>query len=68
MKPCPKCGSDKIDSGHIVSAGIVEYRTDQTGSPFNSGKCRAYTCLDCGYVEIYVNPDYLDKIKHINPK
>ena len=68
MKTCPKCGSDKIDSGQIVSAGVVEYRSDQARSPFNSGKCKASACLDCGYVEMYANSIYLQKIKDLMKK
>lgn len=68
LNKCPKCGSDQIDSGHVVSAGIVEYRTARTRSPFKTGKCQAYACLDCGYVELYVDPEYRGKVREMPQK
>jgi predicted nucleic-acid-binding Zn-ribbon protein len=61
MTKCPKCGSDKIDPGHLYGAGAVAYKSDQHRLIFKP-TAKSYACLDCGYVETYVDPEYLKRI------
>ena len=63
MSECPKCGSKKIDSGWILSAGKIAYKSDNQRYPFSGGNVRSYACTDCGYVESYVTEEYLEKIR-----
>ena len=62
MQKCPKCQSSDIDAGKVMSAGGVSYKSDIHKVIFDTNTT-ARACLDCGYVEIYVNRDYRDKIK-----
>ena len=62
MKRCPKCSSTRIDSGWVLSAGKIAYRSDGLPLPFEGGNVRSYVCRDCGYLESYVTQEYLDKI------
>jgi predicted nucleic-acid-binding Zn-ribbon protein len=63
MNKCPKCGCAEIDSGWIYSAGKVVYKSDKTGYFSAGGECKRYVCTGCGYVETYVDPEYLSRIK-----
>ncbi len=57
---CPKCGSTEIrtnrrkihqgDHFYLGSAGLTGLY------------CHSYVCLDCGYLEDYVEPKYLAKM------
>jgi predicted nucleic-acid-binding Zn-ribbon protein len=64
MKSCPKCGSENIDHGRLLSAGGVGYKSDLQKVMFVKDNCTAYACMDCGYVESYVNTDYFTKLKN----
>ena len=63
MRECPKCGCTEIDSGWILSAGKIAYKSDGQKYPFSGGNCRTYVCTNCGYIESYVDSEYLKKIK-----
>ncbi len=63
MSECPKCGCTEIDSGWILSAGKIAYKSDGQKYPFSGGNCRTYVCTGCGYMESYVDSEYLKKIK-----
>lgn len=63
MKKCLKCESANIDIGQITSAGAVCYRSDLQKTPFVKVNCQSYVCLDCGYLESYVEQPYLEKVK-----
>ena len=63
MEKCPKCGCDEIDSGWILSAGKIAYKSDKLRYPFEGGNCKTYVCTGCGYIETYVQSEYLEKIK-----
>jgi len=63
MRECPKCRCIEIDSGWILSAGKIAYKSDGQKYPFSGGNCRTYVCTSCGYVESYVDSEYLNKIK-----
>jgi hypothetical protein len=63
MNRCPKCDGSEIDSGWILSAGKIAYKSDTQRYPFSGGNCRTYVCIDCGFVESYVDSEYLAKIK-----
>ena len=58
MIECPKCGSRDIDSGWILSAGKIAYKSDKKRYPFEGGNVRTYACVNCGYLESYVNAEY----------
>lgn len=60
MKQCPKCQGSEIVVGSLMSAGKVDYKTDDK-SIFNVGKLNAYTCKECGYTELYADLEYLKK-------
>jgi len=66
MNRCPKCESSEIDSGWILSAGKIAYKSDTQRYPFSGGNCRTYVCVSCGFVESYVDSEYLAKIKAKN--
>ncbi len=61
MEECPKCGCTEIDSGWILSAGKIAYKSDKQRYPMTGGNCRTYACTNCGYIESYVDVSYLDK-------
>jgi len=60
---CPKCGSDNLDRGHMSTTyGIWGYRSDkQRFLSFPINDIEAQVCLDCGYIELYVNAEKLKK-------
>ncbi len=62
MTKCPRCGSQDIDKGRILSAGPIAYHSEIHKYVFKAN-CDSYCCLDCGYVETYVNEEYREKIK-----
>lgn len=59
---CPKCGSE-MDEGKIPTSEGVNYVSNrQTGmlrvaTPVH----RARVCLDCGYMELYLDAEALKK-------
>ncbi len=67
MNRCPKCEGKNIDVGRITSAGAVCYRSDRQRTPFVKVNCLSYVCLDCGYLESFVEQPYLEKIKQMQP-
>lgn len=63
MKTCPKCTSTRIESGWILSAGKIAFRSDHLPYPFTGGNVRTYVCVNCGYTESYVEEKYLERIR-----
>lgn len=63
MSKCPKCGSEEIDSGWILSAGKIAYKSDKKNYPFSGGNVRSYACKNCGYVESFLGEEYLEQLK-----
>ncbi|MFH1372206.1 MAG: hypothetical protein ABII79_00190 [bacterium] len=63
MKKCPKCACTAIDSGRILSAGRIYYKSDSLKRRLASGTCTTYVCTACGFCETYINAEYLNKIK-----
>lgn len=63
MKTCAKCGAAEIDQGWILSAGKIAYKSDQLKYSLQGGNVRTFVCIKCGYVESYVSPEYLEKLK-----
>lgn len=63
MTECPKCGATEIDSGWILSAGKIAYKSDTKRYPFSGGNVRSYACVKCGFVESYVCSEYLSEIE-----
>lgn len=66
MKQCPKCNSTSIDTGKIMSAGAIAYRSGRFRFGPLSSNCDTYVCLECGYTETYVDQKYMEKIKARN--
>jgi predicted nucleic-acid-binding Zn-ribbon protein len=64
MEKCPKCGSDQIDRGKLWSAGGTAYKSDKHKIVFKENS-PAYVCMNCGFVELYVGSEYLDKIRKL---
>ncbi len=62
MNECTKCGSRNIDQGRLYSAGGTAYKSEKHKIVFKDN-CIAYVCKDCGFVELYVEPEYLGKIR-----
>ena len=63
MTVCPKCECSDIDTGWPLSAGKITYKSDRMKFMSIGGLCKAYVCMNCGYIESYVETDYLKKIK-----
>lgn len=63
MTFCPKCRNTEIDVGWPLSAGKITYKSDKMRLFSLGGVCRAYVCKKCGYLESYVESDYLSRIK-----
>lgn len=63
MESCPKCGSAEIDTGAILSAGKISYKTDLQKHPFLGPNAVTYCYLQCGYTETYVDEEYRKKIR-----
>ena len=63
MTKCPKCGCTDIDIGWPLSAGKITYKSDKMRLLSVGGLCRAYVCTECGYLESYVEADYLERVK-----
>lgn len=55
MLQCPKCGSREIDTGYLMSAGKVGYRSRVQKNPFVTCDTPCELCLACGYLEIYID-------------
>ena len=68
MELCPKCSSTQIEKGWILSAGKIAFQADNMSYPFTGGNVRSYICLECGYLESYVEKEYLDKVIAKNQK
>ena len=59
---CPKCGQTFIDTGRLMSAGGVTYKSDKHRLVIDSNT-RSRVCMNCGYVETYVDQVYLEKVR-----
>jgi predicted nucleic-acid-binding Zn-ribbon protein len=65
-RQCLKCGKSNLEFGFLVSTGTyvgyesVMFRA-QNDKIYNKRVAHIYacTCLDCGNVEIYLNPEQL---------
>jgi len=56
---CIKCGSQYLDKGKI-GGGFFGYKSDEQGFFSEPVKdFEAIVCLDCGYVETYINVEKL---------
>ena len=72
MQSCSKCGGTEIDYGSLVTTGAFSIGA-LTGMDvlYHSSKkkraklwIRSYTCLNCGHIELYLDPKQLkDKNK-----
>ena len=62
-KKCPKCGSENLDRGRLVNTyGNLGYKSDKQrflSSPVNDIEARV--CIDCGYIELYLNVEKLKR-------
>lgn len=65
MTQCPKCSSQSIDEGFINDDTGYNYYTSKKRSGFFSffGYVRAqmHVCTQCGYGELFVDPEKLRK-------
>ena len=62
MLKCPKCGSDQIDKGKIISAGAITFQSGKQKHPFIKQNCTTYACVKCGFCETYVDTEYLEEM------
>lgn len=62
MQTCPKCGGE-MDTGQVQA--FVTYVSDKAKTSFlhmpGVRITRANACLNCGYVELYLNSADLEK-------
>jgi predicted nucleic-acid-binding Zn-ribbon protein len=59
MKKCPKCGSTDIDEGAISLGG--RYISKQKKVLSVGMLYKTFACLNCGYLEDYIDADDLKK-------
>ena len=65
---CPKCGGE-MDAGKVVAESLMYY-SDHQKKRFKLGILvdKATACLTCGYIELYLNAETLNKkIQDNNP-
>jgi predicted nucleic-acid-binding Zn-ribbon protein len=69
MKKCPKCDNTLISNGKIIRTGGVPsviFKPDSSGPMLrNFSQVRASVCLNCGYVESFIDEKGLEYIKKI---
>jgi hypothetical protein len=54
---CPKCNGAMEDGGASCSRGYFLYKSDRQGSrEATTPIAKARVCLQCGYVELYLDP------------
>ena len=60
-KKCSRCGSKNIDEGSIGGAffGYKSHKQGLFSEPVKDFEAKL--CLDCGYVEFYINVDKLKR-------
>ncbi len=63
MKKCPICGSTEIDSGNLRGVGSLTpsfggnvYFSEKAGLLSLGQKTKAFACLNCGFVGVFVDP------------
>jgi predicted nucleic-acid-binding Zn-ribbon protein len=69
MQICPKCGKKEIESGSVVTSmtGHAAFSTKYNGVLYRAQESKqdkvanifATTCLNCGHVELYLDPKQL---------
>lgn len=53
---CPKCGG-AMEEGRIANKFLFGFKSNrQKHWSFEANVQKAHACLDCGYVEMYVDP------------
>jgi len=66
MQKCPKCNSHDIDVGSICTptprGANVMYKSNYHNE-YSKTIVFAHTCLDCGYIELILDPKQLKKKK-----
>lgn len=63
VKPCRNCGSTELFSHEVIARGGYGPDLLPIGGFFSSPNFRIQVCGDCGLVEWFVPPQYLDKVK-----
>lgn len=61
-KTCCKCGNSDFDIGWMLSTGRIAFKSDLLNYSLEGGNVRSYVCLQCGYVESFVQEGYLKQI------
>jgi predicted nucleic-acid-binding Zn-ribbon protein len=56
-KNCLRCGSSNIEAGVFQSTGKIYYRPQKASVLSGGVVVDAKTCLDCGHVELVVDPE-----------
>lgn len=63
-KKCLACGSQNLDLGKFSERGLYYTGSAKSWLTIPVIRSRAYACLECGHVGIYVDPEKLkSKIK-----
>lgn len=60
-KICPKCQSTNIVRFNGFAGAYGSGNYIQTGS-FSTVKIHRYICCDCGFVEEWIDKEFLDKV------
>ncbi len=57
MPTCPKCGG-QFDLGRVSSGNELNYVSDRQTGMVRRGTLvrRARACLNCGYIELFLDP------------
>lgn len=65
QKKCLSCGSENMSSGDLRlagEAGSVYYQPSESKSWFSNGESIvSLACVDCGYIQSFVNKEKLAK-------
>lgn len=60
---CKNCGGTELFSQRVSAKGGYGPDLLPINGIFNSAKFQIRVCGDCGFVEWFVPPEYLDKVK-----
>jgi predicted nucleic-acid-binding Zn-ribbon protein len=63
LEKCPKCGSTEIDTGILTGNRRLGYASFKVKIQLHKDNVRTKVCMNCGYTEIYVDPNYFNRIK-----
>ena len=60
-RKCPKCGQSNIAGPHRIAG---KYSVHVQLSAFHTATLHSFTCVNCGYTELYVDQKGLENIRN----